>query len=100
MQQPGHGAAVGSLVCGIIGLVLAFVLYLFTAGAGDIIALVLGIVGLVLASNAKREGNMEGIRTAGFVLSLLALIFGALIFVTCGLCTICAVGSVGAAGWL
>lgn len=93
MAQPGHGAAVGSLVCGIVGLVLSFVLYFLTAGIGDVVALILGIVGIVLASNAKRDGNMEGIRTAGFVLSLLSLIFGALFFLACGLCALCIGGA-------
>ena len=40
----------------------------------------LGIVGLVLAGNAKKAGNDEGMRTAGFVLSLLGLIGGFIVF--------------------
>lgn len=50
-------------------------------------ALVLGIVGLVMASKAKKEGFSGGIQTAGFVLSILAVVFGALGLVACIACT-------------
>ena len=82
----GHGLAIGSLVCGIIGIVLWFF------GYTCLISVVLGIVGLVLAGNAKKEGNTEGIRTAGFIVSLIALIIG--IIITIYLCLVVAlVGS-------
>lgn len=89
-SQPGHGAAVASIVCGIVGLVLSIVFIFVSGGVAEIVPIILGVVGLVMASVAKNAGNMEGIRTAGFVLSILALVFGALFFLTCGLCTICA----------
>lgn len=78
----GHGLAIGSLVCGIIGIVLWFF------GYTCLISIVLGIVGLVLAGNAKKEGNTEGIRTAGFIVSLIALIIG--IIITIYLCLVVA----------
>ena len=78
----GHGLAIGSLVCGIIGIVLWFF------GYTCLISVVLGIVGLVLAGNAKKEGNIEGIRTAGFIVSLIALIIG--IIITLYLCLVVA----------
>ena len=78
----GHGLAIGSLVCGIIGIVL----WIF--GYTCLISVVLGIVGLVLAGNAKKEGNTEGIRTAGFIVSLIALIIG--IIITIYLCLVVA----------
>lgn len=65
--QPGSGAAIASLVLGIVGL--------FFAG------IILGIIGLVMAAKAKREGYTGGIRTAGFVLSLIALIVSAVLTV-------------------
>ena len=71
-EEPGKGAAIGSLVCGIVGL--------FFAG------IILGIVGLVLSSKSKNEGFEGGLRTAGFILSLLALIFGA-VSVCCIVCS-------------
>ena len=78
----GHGLAIGSLVCGIIGIGLWFF------GYTCLISVVLGIVGLVLAGNAKKEGNTEGIRTAGFIVSLIALIIG--IIITIYLCLVVA----------
>ena len=66
-DQPGSGAAIASLILGIVGL--------FFAG------IILGIIGLVMASKAKRAGYTGGIRTAGFVLSLLALILSSIIVV-------------------
>ena len=61
---PGKGAATASLVLGIVGF--------FFAGV------VLGIIGLCMASKAKQEGYVGGMRTAGFVLSLLSLILSAI----------------------
>lgn len=77
---PGKGAAIGSLVCGIIAIIL------WWFGYTTIVSLILGIVGLVLAAKAKKAGFEGGLRTAGFVLSLLGVIFGAVIFVACVAC--------------
>lgn len=87
---PGKGAAIGSLVCGIVSIVFWFF------GITSILSLILGIVGLILSSSAKKAGYNEGLRTAGFVLSLLGTIFGALIFISCIACA----GCLGAAGGL
>lgn len=75
-EEPGHGLAIGGLVCGIVGLVCCFI------GYGCLIGIVLGIVGMVLASSAKKKGNAEGVRTAGFVLSLVAIIVGAIVLLS------------------
>ena len=64
-EVPGKGAAIASLVLGIIGLVVA----LFVFGP---VGAILGIVGVVMASKAKQQGFEGGMRTAGFVLSILA----------------------------
>lgn len=72
--EEGHGLAIGSLVCGIIGVVCWFF------GAGSFLSIILGIVGLVLAGNSKKNGNSEGVRTTGFILSLIALIVGVIVF--------------------
>lgn len=85
---PGKGAATASMVLGIIAVVLWFF------GYSSIISVILGIIGLILAGNAKKAGYNGGIRTAGFVLSLIGLIGGALFFVACIAC----VGVLGAAG--
>ena len=88
MPIPGKGQATASLVLGIISVVFWFF------GVSSIVSLILGIVGLVLASLSKQNGFEGGIRTAGFVLSLIGTIGGAIIFVTCVMC----IGCIGAAG--
>lgn len=72
---PGKGLAIASLVLGIIALVCCFV------GEGAIVSVVLGIVGIVLASKSKKEGFTSGVRTAGFVCSLIGLVIGGVMFV-------------------
>ena len=84
---PGKGAATARLVLGIISVVLWFF------GYSALVSVILGIVGLILAGNAKKAGFNGGIRTAGFVLSLIGLIGGAIFFVACVAC----VGAIGAA---
>ena len=87
---PGKGAATASLVLGIISVVLWFF------GYSALVSVILGIVGLILAGNAKKAGFNGGIRTAGFVLSLIGLIGGGIAFVACVACA----GAIGAAGML
>lgn len=62
-QPPAHGKAVASLVLGIIGL----------ACCG-----ICGLIGLILAVQAKNEGNDEGIRKAGFILGVIAVVIWAI----------------------
>lgn len=82
MQEkiPGKGQAVASLVLGIIGVALWFF------GYSALVSVVLGIIGLVLAGNAKKAGYTEGMQKAGFILSLISLIGGAIFFVACVAC--------------
>lgn len=87
-EAPEHGKAIASMVLGIVGVVLWFF------GYSSIVSIVLGIIGLILSSNAKKAGNTEGIRTAGFVLSLISLIGGSIVFVSCVACA----GTLAAAG--
>jgi len=74
-SNANHGKAVASLVLGIVGILFWF------SGMGSIISIVVGIIGIVLASQAKKAGNTEGIRTAGFVLSIISLVGGSVIFI-------------------
>ena len=77
---PGKGAATASMVLGIIAVVLWFF------GYSAVLSVILGIIGLVLAGNARKAGYEDGIRTAGFVLSLIGLIGGAVALVACVAC--------------
>ena len=86
-KQSGQGSAVGSLVCGILAAVLGIFLF------GGVVSLILAAVGLVLASKAKKEGFSGGLRTAGFVLSIIGLVFGAIGLIGCVACA----GVLGAA---
>ena len=85
-QVPGQNEAVVSLVLGIIAVVLWFF------GYSSIVSVVLGVVGLVYASKAKQLGFNGGIRTSGFVLSIIGIIGGAFVFIACIAC----VGAIGA----
>ncbi len=84
----GKGHATASLVLGIIAVVCWFF------GYSAIISLICGFIGLTLAGKAKAEGNDSGMRTAGFVLSLIGLLGGAVVLVACVAC----VGSLGMLG--
>ena len=86
--EPGKGAAIASLVCGIVSIVF------WWFGVTAIVSVILGIVGLVLAANSKKAGFHGGLQTAGFVLSIIGLVLGAIIFVSCVACA----GAVGCAG--
>ena len=88
VKVPGKGKATASLVLGIVGVVF------WWFGMTAIVSVVTGIIGLILASQAKKEGFVGGMRTAGFVLSLISTIGGGLIFVSCVAC----VGTLGCAG--
>ncbi len=79
-EQPAHGYAVASLALGIIAIVLWFF------GYSTIISFILGLVGIILASNAKKAGNTEGIRTAGFICSLVGMLGGIIAFLACVAC--------------
>ena len=77
---PGKNEAVASLVLGILSLICCFFAY------SNILSIILGIIGLVLASTSKKYGYEGGIRTAGFVLSLIGLIISAFVFLACISC--------------
>ena len=87
-EVAGKGAATASMVLGIIAVALWFF------GYTSAISVILGIVGLVLAGKSKKAGFTGGVRTAGFVLSLIGLIGGGVAFVACVACT----GALASAG--
>ena len=73
----GKRSATTSLVLGILALVLPI----------PIVGLILGICGLVAASNARRNGYDEGLRTAGFVCSLIGTLLN--VITSCVVCASC-----------
>lgn len=88
MGNNGKGLAVAGLVLSIVGLVFGFLGTWFS-----ILALPISIVGLVLAvmggKKLKAVGAPAGVATAGLVLGIIAVVFSAIFFFTCGICTIC-----------
>ena len=84
-NERGKNAAVTSMVLGIGAGVLGF--FSFAA----VVSVVLGIIGLVYANKAKTEGFRGGFYTAGFVLSLIGLIGGAIVVIV----SIIAIGLIG-----
>jgi len=62
---PGKGKAQVSLALGIVAICLPI----------PFLDLIAGIIGLVFASMAKKEGFSGGLRTAGFVLSIVGTIY-------------------------
>ena len=83
---PGKNKAVASLVLGILSIVFIW------GGFSGSVSLILSVIGLILASSAKKDGYDEGIRTAGFVTSLIGLIGGLLAVLACVAC----IGAFGA----
>lgn len=79
----GHSKALGSVICGGIGVIL-FLFY--GVPFFGLLSTGLGIAGLILASNAKAMGNTEDTRRLGFWLSLISLIVGGTVFVACLSC--------------
>ena len=85
MEKKSNGLSVGGLVLGIISLVMAVFGALFLGIFGYIIAILTGIVGIILSVMGKKK-QPSGAATAGFVLSLIGLILGALFFLACAIC--------------
>lgn len=85
------GKAIAGLVLGIVAIVLGIL-----GGIFSLIALPAAIVGLVLSvsgGKALKAANMpKGIATAGLVIGIIAVVFTAISFFTCGICVLCAAG--------
>lgn len=90
----GKGKAIAGLVLGIVGIVFGCL-----SGFFSIAGLPIAIVGLILSvvgGKQLRANNLPaGIATAGLVLGIIAVVFTAIAFFTCGICILCAAGAVG-----
>jgi hypothetical protein len=88
------GKAIAGLVLGIVGLIFSFIGEWFS-----IIALPMAIVGLVLSVSGKKAlaaaGQPAGLGTAGLVIGIIAVVFSAIFFFTCGVCVLCVKDAIG-----
>lgn len=69
--QGANAMAIASFVMGLVALL----------HCTNVSGIVLGILGLIFAIKAKRRGNSTGLRKAGFVLSIIALICAAIFII-------------------
>lgn len=85
----GKGQSVAGLVLGIVGIIFGIL-----SGYFSIIGLPIAIIGLVLSvvggKKLRANGLPAGIATAGLVVGIIAVVFTAIAFFTCGICIICA----------
>ncbi len=83
----GKGQAIAGLVLGIIGIVFGLL-----SGVFSILGLPIAITGLVLSvvgGKKLRENNLPaGLATAGLVVGIIAVVFTAITFFTCGICVL------------
>lgn len=81
-MEMNNTKATGSLVLGLVAIVLGVVFGPSFGIFASIISLILGIVGVILAIHAKKEtGGVKG--TSGLVCSIIGLITGAVFTVGC-----------------
>lgn len=84
--------AVAGLVISLTALVMSLIGGFANAWC-CVFALPLAIVGLVLSivggKKLKSENRSSGVGTAGMVIGIIATVFSAILFFTCGLCVIC-----------
>lgn len=92
----GKGQAISGFVMGIVGIVFGIL-----SGWFSVIGLPIAIIGLVLSviggKKLRAAEQPAGIATAGLVIGIVAVVFTAIAFFTCGLCLLCAAGAVSEA---
>lgn len=80
--------AVASLVLGILSIVFAFTGSLFGV---SFIGAICGVVGIILGVSGKKDESKAGMAKAGFVCSVIGLVFSVITLVGCAAC----VGALG-----
>lgn len=83
--------AVAGLVLGIVSLVLCWFGWL------SVISLPVAIVALILSVVGGKK-KKSGVATAGLVIGIIAVVLNAILFFTCGLCSLCVMCEAKAAG--
>lgn len=88
MDNTGKNQAIAGLVLGIVGIVFAFL-----TGWFSILSLPAAITGLVLSCVGGKKLQManqpRGLAIAGLVVGIVATVFAAIAFFTCGICFVC-----------
>ena len=88
MENQTKTLSIVALVCGILGIVLTF-----TPAA--IVGLILAILGIIFSVVAKKKEGPNGMRTAGFVLSIIALVLWIIVVIFVGIVAGMAIGAMG-----
>jgi len=83
IKPPGHGLMIGSLACGIIGLILSLVFAWFLGIPAAIVGLILGIIS---KKKLSEVGAPSGMATAGIICSAIGIIIGIITAVACISC--------------
>lgn len=86
----GKGLRISGLVIGILGII--FGLIGFAVPVLAVLGLPFSITGLVLTCIGNKK-QKDGIGTAALVLCIIAVVFTAITFFTCGICVLAAVGA-------
>lgn len=89
MENQTKTMSIVAFICGLLGIIFTFVL--------PILGLILAILALVFASIAKKKEGPSGLRTAGFVLAIVALAIWIIYVVIIGIVVGAAFGAIGAA---
>ncbi len=86
--------AVAGLILGIVA-VISSLIGSFVFPILSIIGLPIAIIGLVLSVVAGKK-QKSGVATAGLVIGIIATVFTAIDFFTCGICVLCVTSAAGA----
>lgn len=73
----------GSLVLGIISLVLAFIV---PGASAKYVGAVLALIGIILGVQGRKNPNTHGLATGGMVCSIIGFIACILVVVACAAC--------------
>jgi hypothetical protein len=85
--------AIGSLVLGIVALVILWIPGVSVAAVPiSIIGIILGAVG---SKKLKEAGEPTGVATGGLVISIIALVFSFIFTLICGACAAAGAGCLG-----
>lgn len=92
MENQTKTFSIVGLICGVLGIIFTFVL--------PILGLILAILGIVFSNVGKKKEGKNGMATAGFVLSIIALVVWVIYVVIIGIALSMAAGALGAAAML